>query len=113
MITKHGRRSACEAITTNKGQGMQTGKVKWFDTAKRYGFISPDDGGTDVFLHLSNIADPACPTIQPGLRLQYSLERKGDKLTDKDVCPAPALDVARDKPAARARPAVNFEEEFE
>lgn len=72
---------------------MPTGKVKWFDAAKRFGFITPDDGGPDVFLHLSSIVDPDCPALQPGLRLHYVLERKGGKVTARDVRPAPVEKV--------------------
>lgn len=68
---------------------MPTGKVKWFNATKRFGFIAPDDGGPDVFLHLSSITDPACPTLQPGLRLHYVVEDKEGKVTAKDVRPAP------------------------
>jgi cold shock CspA family protein len=64
---------------------MQTGTVKWFDTAKRYGFITPDGGGPDVFLHLSDLAPSARPEIQPGMRLQYSVARNDRRVSAKNV----------------------------
>lgn len=88
---------------------MLTGKVKWFDHEKRYGFITPDDGGPDVFLHLSNIADPACPTLQPGLRLQYALERKGNKVSATGVRAVAEAVSPASKPVAGK----DFDEEFE
>lgn len=91
---------------------MQTGRVKWFDAAKRYGFIAPDDGGPDVFLHLSNIADPACPTLQPGLRLQYIVERKGGKITARDVRPA-SMDEVLHHTSIVFRDEDDFNDEFE
>ncbi len=91
---------------------MPTGKVKWFDPEKRYGFITPDDGGPDVFLHLSNISDPACPTLQPGLRLQYTLERKANKVSATGV--RAVADTAEAVSAASKPPAdKDFDEEFE
>lgn len=93
---------------------MPTGKVKWFDLEKRYGFITPDDGGPDVFLHLSNIADPACPTLQPGLRLQYALESKGTKVSARDVRHAPdANDTAARASVSRVPDELDFGEAFE
>jgi CspA family cold shock protein len=92
---------------------MPTGKVKWFDTTKRYGFITPDDGGPDVFLHLSDVAEPARPAIQPDMRLQYSLERKGDKISARDVTPAPVDKVARSVPGSGTCAEPDFNDDFE
>lgn len=92
---------------------MQTGKVKWFDAAKRYGFIASDDGGPDIFLHLSNIADPACPVIEPGLRLQFIVERKGDKLTARQASVMAANDVMRPAAAFNKDELVEFNDAFE
>lgn len=58
---------------------MPTGKVKWFDVTKGYGFILPDDGGSDVFLHLSKVQESNLPTLETGTSLQYSLGTKNGK----------------------------------
>lgn len=64
---------------------MPTGKLKWFDAGKRYGFIEPDDGGPDIFLHLSKVQDASFPHFQPGMALQYSIGRNGSKIFADNV----------------------------
>jgi len=51
---------------------MLTGKVKWFSPAKGFGFITPDEGTDDVFLHLSKVEEANLPTLESGTALQYS-----------------------------------------
>ena len=48
-----------------------TGKVKWFDTRKRYGYIAADDGNGDVFLHHSDIADETSQEFEPGQAVRF------------------------------------------
>lgn len=58
---------------------MQTlGTVKWFNNAKGYGFIQPDDGSDDVFAHFSAIQMDGFRTLKPGMRVKFTLA-KGDK----------------------------------
>jgi len=61
------------------------GTVKWFDDAKGYGFVTPDDGGKDVFVHFSSIAGVkgARKTLADGQRVEYKWEMsdKGPKTT--------------------------------
>ena len=50
---------------------MSTGTVKWFDAGKGYGFITPEDGGKDLFVHNSEIQTDGYATLNDGQKVQY------------------------------------------
>lgn len=52
---------------------MATGTVKWFNTTKGYGFIQPDDGGKDVFVHATAVERAGMPALQEGQKIAYEL----------------------------------------
>lgn len=52
---------------------MSTGTVKWFNDAKGYGFIRPDDGGKDVFVHHSSITMKGFRTLSEGDKVSYTV----------------------------------------
>jgi cold shock protein len=54
---------------------MTTGTVKWFNSTKGFGFIQPDDGGTDVFVHISAVERSTLGSLQEGQKVSYELER--------------------------------------
>jgi CspA family cold shock protein len=54
---------------------MATGTVKWFNTQKGYGFIQPDDGSRDVFVHISAVEQSGIGNLNEGQKLSYELER--------------------------------------
>ena len=56
----------------------QTGTVKWFNDTKGYGFITPDEGTKDLFVHHSNIAGDGFKSLQENARVEYE-EREGQK----------------------------------
>lgn len=58
---------------------MATGIVKWFNTTKGYGFIQPDDGGKDVFVHISAVQAAGMPALQEGQRISYELVNQKGK----------------------------------
>jgi CspA family cold shock protein len=54
---------------------MKTGTVKWFNGQKGFGFIQPDDGGNDVFVHISAVERAGLGTIHEGQKLSFELEK--------------------------------------
>ena len=52
---------------------MTTGTVKWFNTVKGYGFISPDDGGKDAFVHISAVERAGLDGLREGQKIEYEL----------------------------------------
>ncbi len=53
---------------------MVTGTVKWFNESKGFGFISPDDGSADVFVHFSAIQGDGFRSLDEGQKVSYELE---------------------------------------
>ncbi len=58
---------------------MATGTVKWFNTTKGYGFIAPDDGGKDVFVHITALGKSGIDQLNDGQKVSYEIESSGDK----------------------------------
>ncbi|HEX9905378.1 MAG TPA: cold-shock protein [Propylenella sp.] len=54
---------------------MATGTVKWFNSQKGYGFIAPDDGSKDAFVHISAVERAGLNGLNEGQRVEYELQR--------------------------------------
>lgn len=63
---------------------MAVGTVKWFNVAKGFGFIQPDDGSKDVFVHISAVERSALGTLKEGQKVQYELVRGKDGRASAD-----------------------------
>ena len=64
---------------------MQTGTVKWFNAQKGFGFIQPEDGGADVFVHISAVERAGLGTLTEGQKVSFQLTndpRKGKSSAD-------------------------------
>jgi cold shock protein len=65
---------------------MSTGTVKWFNATKGYGFIQPDDGSADVFVHISAVERAGMRELKDGQKLSYELvadKRSGKMSADR------------------------------
>jgi CspA family cold shock protein len=54
---------------------MATGTVKWFNATKGYGFIQPDDGSKDVFVHISDVTRSGLQALNEGDKLSFEVQR--------------------------------------
>ena len=61
---------------------MPTGVVKWFNSTKGFGFVAPDDGGKDVFVHISAVERSNLGQLNEGDRIGYEME--ADKRTGRE-----------------------------
>lgn len=58
---------------------MATGTIKWFNAQKGYGFIQPDDGGKDVFVHISSVERAGLSTLNEGQKVRFEIATERGK----------------------------------
>ena len=64
---------------------MLTGKVKWFNTQKGYGFISPDDGKKDIFVHISALEKSGINSLNENDKVSYDKARNNSKVSTANI----------------------------
>lgn len=88
---------------------MTTGTVKFFNDGKGYGFIAPDGGGTDAFVHISAVENSGMRTLREEQRVSYDLEqdRRG-KMAAVNLKPAEGLvEASAEEATEQAEPSNN------
>jgi CspA family cold shock protein len=80
------RAARCEggfSHSLKKGSLVKTGKVKWFNVQKGFGFIQPDDGTKDVFVHISALERAGMQNLQEGQKISFELveDRRSGKVS--------------------------------
>ncbi|MDA8321428.1 MAG: cold-shock protein [Actinomycetota bacterium] len=66
---------------------MPQGTVKWFNSTKGYGFIAPDEGGADIFVHHSAIQSQGFRTLEENQRVEYTVAQRDKGPQAEDVRP--------------------------
>jgi CspA family cold shock protein len=71
--------------TTKKEKTMANGKVKWFNTSKGFGFVQPEEGGADVFVHISALERAGLSDLKEGQRISYELASNKGKTSAANI----------------------------
>ena len=61
------------SLKRNREDSMSTGTVKWFNPTKGYGFIEPEDGGKDVFVHISAVERAGLSSLREGQKIEFEV----------------------------------------
>ncbi len=64
---------------------MATGNVKWFNASKGYGFIAPEDGGKDVFVHVTALEEAGLRGLEDGQKVSYELTENRGKQSASEL----------------------------
>lgn len=64
---------------------MATGTVKWFNPTKGYGFIEPEDGGKDVFVHISAVEKAGLKSLNEGEKVEYEVQNERGKDSAQNI----------------------------
>lgn len=64
---------------------MATGIVKWFNPTKGYGFVAPEQGGSDVFIHITALENAGLKTLNEGQRISYELATNKGKTSAENI----------------------------
>ncbi len=67
---------------------MATGTVKWFNPAKGFGFITPEDGGKDVFVHITAVEAAGMGTLSEGQKVKFEVVEDPRGLKASELAPA-------------------------
>jgi len=78
MIWLHGPWQLRHGISSSRRDGMPTGTVKWFNNTKGYGFIAPDNGGKDIFVHISAVERAGLQGLNDNQKIGYELQSGRD-----------------------------------
>jgi len=81
------RMHAWSLLNLQKGVSVKQGKVKFFNPQKGFGFIQPDDGGTDVFVHVTALERAGIGSLSEGQTVSYDTEqdRRNGKIAVKTI----------------------------
>jgi len=64
---------------------MKTGSVKWFNPSKGYGYISPDGGGKDIFVHISALETSGIKNLSENQKVSYDEARNKDRISAGNI----------------------------